>query len=142
MTATIVPDTSVLLKWVIESDDEEDRDRAIELRDAWVAGKCTVIVPSLWFFEAGNILGMKQPKVAEALMKILAGYGFEEEPPAAIYKKALELMKKFKVTFYDAAYHVTAINHSGTLITADDTYYRKTSREGHVELLSNWSSVG
>jgi predicted nucleic acid-binding protein len=50
-------------------------------------------------------------------------------------------MRKFKVTFYDAAYHVTAINHFGTLITSDDTYHRKASAAGHIELLENWSSA-
>jgi len=137
----IVPDTSVLLKWVLQSEDEEDRDRALELREAWLADKCAIVLPSLWFFEVGNVLGMKQPNLAEPLMKILIGYAFEEEPAANIYAKAFELMKSFKVTFYDAAYHATAIRHAGTMITADNTYYRKTSRLGRVEFLSNWSSI-
>lgn len=49
-------------------------------------------------------------------------------------------MKTFKVTFYDAAYHAVAIYRSGTMITADDAYYRKTSRAGHVETLGKWTS--
>ncbi len=138
-SAVIVPDTSVLLKWVLESSDEEDRDRALEIRNSWLAGRCTIILPSLWFFEVGNILGKKQPGLSVEFMKILTGYGFEEERPAAIYEKSLELMKKFKVTFYDAAFHATAMNHTGTMVTSDETYYRKTSREGHVEVLANWS---
>ncbi len=66
---TIVPDASVLLKWVLESDDEEDRDRALEIREAWLSGKCTIILPSLWLFEVGNVLGFKQPALAEHLIK-------------------------------------------------------------------------
>ena len=137
----VVPDTSVLLKWVLESEDEEDRGRALELREAWLSGRCTIVLPSLWFFEVGNILGMKQPAIAPQLMEILTGYRIEEEVPAAIYEKAFELMKKFKVTFYDAAYHAVAINRSGMMLTADDTYFRKTSRAGHVSVLASWSST-
>src|SRR5262249_39571245 len=108
--------------------------------EAWLSSQCSIVLPSLWFFEAGNILGLKQPKLAVSLMAILLGYGFEEESPQDIYEKTFELIKTFRVTFYDAAYHAVAIKHSGTLITADDRYYRKTSRAGHVALLGKWTS--
>ncbi len=89
----------------------------------------------------GNILGMKQPSLAGELMQILVDYRFEEESNATTYAKAFELMRKFKVTFYDAVYHAVAINRSGTMLTADDIYFRKTSRTGHIALISNWSSA-
>ncbi len=136
----LVPDASVLLKWVLESEDEEDRELALQLREAWLSHRCEIVLPSLWFFEVGNILGMKQPKLASSLMRILIGYSFEEERYDAILNKSLELMKTFKVTFYDAAYHAVAVARSGMMITADDTYHRKASRAGHVALLADWSS--
>lgn len=135
----LIPDTSVLLKWVLESEDEEDRDHALILREDWLAGRCGIILPSLWFFEVGNILGMKQPALAKDLMQVLLDYRIDEASPGVFYKKALELMKTYKVTFYDAAYHSLAITRSGTMITADDAYFRKTSRAGHVEVLTHWS---
>ena len=135
----VVPDTSVLLKWVIESDDEEDRGRALGLREAWLSGRCSIVLPSLWFFDVGNILGMKQPALAPQLMQILIDYRIEEEEPRTIYKKTFELMKAYKVTFYDAAYHAVAILRSGTMVTADDTYVRKTFKAGNVDRLSNWT---
>jgi predicted nucleic acid-binding protein len=135
----IVPDTSVLLKWVIESDDEEDRDRALELREAWLSGICDIVLPSLWFFEVGNILGIKQAALAPQLMRTLVDYGVEEEAPQAIFEKTFELMRAYKVTFYDAAYHAVAINRSGTMITSDHTYVRRTFKAGHVRRLSDWS---
>jgi predicted nucleic acid-binding protein len=133
----LVPDASVLLKWVLESDNEEDRNRALAIRETWLAGRHLIVLPSLWLFEVGNILGLKQANLAVPLMRILIGYGFNEEPPETFYKKALELMKTFKVTFYDAAYHAVAIRHSGTMITADAAYYKKTSRAGHVAILGS-----
>src|SRR5262245_60756602 len=68
----LVPDASVLLKWVIESEDEEDRDRALEIRQIWLAGKCDIVLPALWFFEVGNILGMKQPNIPPFLGRYFA----------------------------------------------------------------------
>lgn len=135
----VVPDASVLLKWVLESKDEDEIDRALMLREAWLAGRCEIILPSLWFFEVGNIIGMKQPSVAGRIMQTLTGYQFVEEPHAAVYAKAFQLMKRFKVTFYDAAYHAVAMNHAGSFVTADDVYVRKTSSVGRVQLLSSWS---
>ena len=38
------------------------------------------------------------------------------------------------------AYHAVAIKHSGIMITADDVYYRKAARIGHVASLGNWGS--
>jgi len=137
--SVVVPDASVLLKWVLESDDEEDRNRALTIREAWLAGRCSIVLPSLWYFEVGNVLGLKQPNMADQFMELLTAYGFEEEPPTAIYKQAFGFMKKFKVTFYDAAYHSIATIRSGTMITADETYYRKTVSAGNIELLANWS---
>jgi predicted nucleic acid-binding protein len=138
----VVPDASVLLKWVLESTDEENRDRALELREAWISGSCEIVVPSLWFFEVGNIVGMKQPSSAVQLMRKLTSYHFEEEPDHAIVERAFDLMKRFKVTFYDAAYHAVAINHSGTFLSADDVYVRKTASAGHIRLLADWSLQG
>ena len=137
--SVVVPDASVLLKWVLESPDEPDRDRALNLRAAWLSGSCEIVVPSLWFFEVGNIVGMKQPSGAAQLMQKLTSYHFEEEPDHAIYEKAFELMKRFKVTFYDAAYHAVAINHAGTFLSADEVYVRKTARAGHIQVLKDWS---
>jgi predicted nucleic acid-binding protein len=134
----VVPDSSVLLKWVLESNDEQDRDKAMEIRNAWLSGALTIVVPHLWCFEVGNVLGMKQPALAAPFMEILTQYGFEEEPAGNVYKKAFDLMKRFNVTFYDAAYHSVAITRSGMMITADDVYYRKTSRAGHISLLQDW----
>ena len=98
----------------IESADEEDREPALELRDAWLSGHCSMVLPALWVFEVGNILGMKQSTLAPQLVQILIDSGIEEEDPQSFYGKALELMKAYKVTFYAAAYHaVSALGSEG-----------------------------
>ncbi len=135
----VVPDASVLLKWVLASEDEEDRDRALELRERWLLGECTVVVPSLWLYEVGNIVGTKQPDLAGELMQILIDYRFEEEPASDFCLKALELMRRFNVTFYDASYHAVALTRGGVFVTADANYFRKTAAVGHSMRLADWS---
>jgi len=84
-------------------------------------------------------LGFKQPELAEHLIKILTDYRFDELAPTSFYAKALELMKKFKVTFYDAAYHAIALNQNGMFVTADTDYFRKTSKARHVLALRDYN---
>ncbi len=55
----IVPDASVLVKWALESTDESDRESALAIREAWLSGKCEIIVPSLWVYEVGNVRRIK-----------------------------------------------------------------------------------
>jgi predicted nucleic acid-binding protein len=97
------------------------------------------VVPSLWLFEVGNIVGTKQPDLASELMKILIDYRFEEEAPSDFCLKALELMRRFNVTFYDASYHAVALIRGGVFVTADTNYCRKTSAAGHSMRLADWS---
>jgi len=134
----LVPDASVLLKWALESDDEEDRDRAMDLKQAWLSGSCRVFLPTLWVYEVGNILGMKRPAAAKALLQGLLDLEIEEMSPNSYLDEIYRLMSEHKVTFYDAAYHGLAIHLNGIFLTADATYTRKTAAAGHVKRLHNW----
>lgn len=134
----VVPDASVLLKWVLRSDDEDDRDRALALKTAWLAGVCQIVVPTLWAFEVGNILGMKHPASAEALLAAMLDLRMPEESPAVYAPRIFRLMRDYGVTCYDAAYHALAIHLGGTMLTADGRYVRKASRAGHVRRLDDW----
>jgi predicted nucleic acid-binding protein len=137
-SAVLVPDASVLLKWVLRSDDEPDRDRALALKSAWVEGDCELVVPSLWVFEVGNVLGLKQPATAAAMLQAMIDLGIREEAPHGYIGAIVRLMRDHKVTFYDAAYHALAIHQRGTMLTADRAYVTKAARAGHVTLLRDW----
>ena len=52
----VTPDASVLLKWVLPGNDEQDTDAALALRDGAVAGTLDLVVPQLWIHEVGNAL--------------------------------------------------------------------------------------
>lgn len=134
----VVPDASVLLKWVLRSTDEDDQDRALALRDAWLAGSCEIVVPTLWAFEVGNVVGLKHPSTAEALLNAMIDLRMPEEHPATYTAQIFRLMRDHHVTCYDAAYHALAIVRGGTMLTADRRYARKAAGAGHVVLLDEW----
>jgi predicted nucleic acid-binding protein len=135
----VVPDASVILKWMLQGPDEEARDPALALRDAWLEGAVEILVPTLWIFEVGNVLGLKQPAKAEVLLRTVVELALPEEPAAAYLANILEIMRDHDVTFYDAAYHALAIVRRGTMLTADRRYVKKCERTGHVQLIGDWA---
>lgn len=136
----VVPDASVLLKWVLRSTDEESVDAAVALRDAWFSGVVDIVVPSLWAYEVGNVLGLKQPALAGEMLQSLLDLRLPEERPQAYSSGIFTLMKESGATFYDAAYHALAIARGGVMLTADRKYVAKCGRAGAVSLIEAWSS--
>lgn len=134
----VVPDASVILKWVLQTDDERDHDNAVTLREAWLDGRCELVVPTLWLYEVGNVLGRKRPGNAAHLLDALVDLGLSEAAPHRYLKAIVGLMTERAVTFYDAAYHALAIDLGGIMVTADAAYARKTRAAGHVALLADW----
>jgi len=136
----IVPDASVILKWVLEKASEPDQVQARWLQEAILFDQVTIALPALWRFEVGNVLDLKQSKLAQELFSVLMAYGFEEVYLGKEYAmEVLEHMREVKgVTFYDSAYHVLAIRMKGLYLTADYAYVKKAKQKGHVTLLSEW----
>ena len=136
----VVPDASVLLKWVLEKDEEQGYVQSLRLQNALLADTVDVRVPTLWRYEVGNVLGLKKPQMALELMSALLAYEFNEVPLDRDY--ALAVLSHVRdlpgVTFYDAAYHVLALHTKGTYLTADAAYVRRAKRKGHVTLLQDW----
>ena len=138
----LVPDASVLLKWVLEQEDEPDHRKAIQLQQALLDESVEIRLPTLWRYEVGNVLGLKKPAMAVELMSVLLAYEFDEVPLRTEYGLAvLEHMREVKhVTFYDSAYHVLAIRAKGLYLTADMAYVKRAKAKGYVALLSEWKS--
>jgi predicted nucleic acid-binding protein len=131
----VVPDASVLLKWVIPTV-EEGRDSAIELREAAIAGRLSLIVPPLWLYEVGNTLARRFPDHALRLLEALVAFGLVERTATKAWREqALALTSDYAATFYDAAYHALALVEGGVFVTADSDYVRKTGAAGGVRLL-------
>jgi predicted nucleic acid-binding protein len=137
MKRLLVPDASVILKWVLKTD-EADAEKALSLLSSWVAGEVEILLPSLWVYEVGNIVGRKNPQRSGEIMTLLLGYRFPEaKTDAPLVAATLEIMRTCNVTFYDAAYHAVAMSAGGSFVTADEVYFRKGEGLGHVVLLGD-----
>src|SRR5439155_20819962 len=136
----VVPDAIVVFKSVLEREDEPGHPQAVKLQAALLAEQVKIQMPTLWRYEIGNVLGLKQPRMATELMRALLAYEFEEIPLRTDY--ALEVLAHMKdvtgVTFYDSAYHVLALRTKGLYLTADTAYVKRAKRKGHVALLADW----
>jgi predicted nucleic acid-binding protein len=137
MRRLLVPDASVILKWVLKTD-EADTEKALSLLSSWVAGEVEILLPSLWVYDVGNIIGRKNPQRSGEIMTLLLGYRFPEaKTDAPLVAAILEIMRTCNVTFYDAAYHAVAMGAGGSFVTADEVYFRKTGGVGQVILLGD-----
>lgn len=136
----IVPDASVILKWVLPSDDEPDADKALGLRDAILDEYVRALVPALWFYEVGNTAARRFPAYAPAWLLALLKFELEESPPSPQWLAAvLKLTERYPVAFYDAAYHAIALVHGGSFVTADTRYVSRANEAGAVVVLSDWT---
>ena len=137
----VTPDASVLLKWVLPGDDEQDTDEALALRDGAVAGTLDLVVPQLWVYEVGNTLARRFPDDAGDLLASLVDFGLTEARLDADWRiRAVSLSVRYGVTFYDAAYHAVALELGGVFVTADERYVRRASAAGGVSSLRLWRS--
>jgi predicted nucleic acid-binding protein len=138
-TPLVVPDASVLLKWVLPSDDEPDADRALLLRTAILDEAVRALLPALWLYEVGNTVARRFPAHASGWLSALMKFGIEEAPPSSPWlAKTLELTGRHDVSFYDAAYHSLALVHGGLFVTADTRYVNRVTESGSVIALSEW----
>ncbi len=136
---TIVPDASILIKWVLPRGIEPDQLAAYSLRDAVAAGKCELKLPPLWIYEVGNTLGRLYPEHVETMIESLIMLGLVEcEWSLPWLRQALSLMHDHKVSFYDAAYHALALIEKGTFVTANSQYTKKVAGTKGIILLRNW----
>ena len=136
----VVPDASVLLKWVLPGDEEPGTAFALELLDEARAGAIKLVVPQLWLYEVGNTLVRRFPGQANDLLACLIDFQLTEVQVDSRWRnQTVHLAVSYGVTFYDAAYHAIAIIRDGIFVTADEPYVRRASNTGNVVLLRQWN---
>ena len=124
----VIPDASVLLKWVLPGDDEQDGDAALFLRDEAVAGAVELVVPQLWLYEVGNTLARRFPDQAGELLASLADFGLTEARLDLRWRtQAVSLAVAYEVAFYDAAYHAVALVHGGVFVTVSPVHRERVT---------------
>ena len=137
----VVPDASVILKWVLPSEEEPNLGQALALRDSIADGHVRAVVPSLWICEVGNTLARRQPERAERSLDVLSRFDLESARRSPRWLEcALHLTQRYGVTFYDASYHAHAIVGRGVFVTADELYIGRAGGAGFVMPLSEWTA--
>lgn len=123
-------DASVVLKWFV---DEENSDKAIQLREEYYAGEREIVIPDLLLFEVANALRYNpdfEPDEIKDSVKTLFDMGIEIIIPTySLLEKAIDLAKSLDVTCYDAAYLALAGDLGFEFITADRKFYNKVRDE-------------
>jgi predicted nucleic acid-binding protein len=116
----VVPDASVILKWVLPPEREPCAGAALALLDDFVEGDLMLAVPTLWYYEVANTIARLAPIAAGKQLRQLRRLGMAEiAVDDAVEERALGCVRRFGVTFYDAAYYATAVELGGELVTAD-----------------------
>lgn len=139
----VVPDASVLLKWVLPPDNEAHVVQALDLQAAILREEVSAALPALWYYEVGNTLARRFHADAGRILTVLRDFALEEWGPGdALQQVALDLATQHGVTFYDASYHALAIVLDGTFITSDTRYLERTQTAGHIAHLMDWPLAG
>jgi predicted nucleic acid-binding protein len=136
----VVPDASVILKWVLPAADEADLEPALAFRDAIAAGDVHAVVPTLWVYEVGNTLARRYPERAGRTLDALLRFDLVNAPRSPRWlRHVLALTERYGVTFYDAAYHAHALARRGVFVTADERYLERAGAAGGLARLSEWA---
>jgi predicted nucleic acid-binding protein len=136
--AVWVVDASVLLKWLLPTEQEDHVLQANAIRNALLEDQIRVILPELWRFEVGNTLCRLMPEHAQELLALCLDLGIQTLNSDQWVNTAVRLATTYSVTFYDASYHAVAKTLSGTLVTADQRYVNKVLMEGQLIHLKDW----
>lgn len=129
MSATeVVVDASVIVKWFVE---EEHSDKALSLRDSYVAGELRIAAPELMPFEVLNALyykGLFSESDLKEISEALEAYSFELYPLRGEYmQKTVEVAFKNDITIYDASYVALALAKKTLFYTADEKLLGKVA---------------
>ena len=133
----IIPDTSVIIKW-LNKDKESNLEQSSKLLEEALDGKIELVVPELAKYEVGNVL-LKSKKLTpqEANISLDIVYSLpitfvgETEDLA---KQTFGLAFKHDVTYYDASFMSLAKQYKATLVTDNIKHQGKSSEVKTVSL--------
>jgi len=135
----VVPDASIILKWVLPRENEPYSKQAHTISQAFYDNEIDLILPSLWMYEVGNVLTLKYPEVAGALLAHLANLDIPVvQPSARLIELTAKLVSRHSVTFYDASYHALAVTAGALFITADEKFLRKVPGDKYCQHIRDW----
>ncbi len=134
----LVVDASVVVKWYTQ---EDQRDQALDLRQAHMDGELYLLAPTLLIYEVANALHYNQsltPEDQEHAATALFLIGIEYvSPTQEQMMKASQLAYRYDTTIYDAVYLSLAIQQDTALVTADSRLVEKAQETGKITELAS-----
>jgi predicted nucleic acid-binding protein len=127
MSAHLVPDTSVIIKWFRQG--EILAGQSLALRAAYLEGRIQLSVPNLLAYELANVLRYKgdltTAQVEEGIQSLF-DMALEWVPPtAAMMRRAAVIARSADATVYDATFAALAESLEATFVTADEHLVRR-----------------
>lgn len=145
----VVPDSSVIVKWVTK-EDEQDLDQADRLLNDVQEGRVELIAPELAKYEVGNALIKKGLLEAQAFQSLGTVYSLPvqfvtetEDLADETYQFANKVRLTEdppKFTYYDASFAALAKKEKAVLVTANPKHHIKISGV-KVVALTNYKQI-
>jgi predicted nucleic acid-binding protein len=140
-----IVDTSVALKWFVESDEADTR-QASALRNSYFKDECDISAPELLVVELANALKAgRRFKASEigVILESLREFGLRLQRLGwATLARAVEIASACGATVYDSYFLALALESEGTLVTADEAFVRKVRHFPGVILLRHFRLPG
>lgn len=134
-----VLDTSVVIKWFSEYD-EDDLQKALDLRYKILEGKCYIIVPDLVFYELSNALRYNPHFTADDVkdaVNTVMDMGFDVKGiDNETVERAVEIAFQYNVSVYDAYFLALSRKEKKPIVTADYRFYEKVKKLKNIIRLS------
>jgi len=143
LSRSVLLDSSVVIKWFRK--DEVLRDRAIQLRQAYLDGQLTIYVPDLLVYEIANVLRYKpdldRAQVQQALESLFAMQIKIKDITGGVIRRAIEIAYSYGITVYDAAFVAMAEHLETDFITADEKLGQMLQNISCVRYLADLASL-
>ena len=129
----VVIDASVAVKWVLPDPTVElDADQAVALLNGVKSGDFTPLQPPHWLAEVAAVITRLHPGVARQAIELQYALELPVADELEIFLRASAIAEQLDRHVFDTLYHAVALERDATLITADEEYYRKARRLGHM----------
>lgn len=126
------------MKW-FSTEEEADLDKALKLQFEIIDLSSSITVPDIFFYEILNVLLKKKEltrkDMEDALISLYKLHPQIIYPKPELLEKTINLAKKENLTFYDAAFVVTAIDNKCILITEDFEMLKLKSKYSFIKSL-------
>ena len=131
-----VVDASVAAKWFVQRG-EADRERAVSIRERFMAGQCRLIMPEFGLLEIANAIRYT-PRAKEAdaaaALEVLRDLNLElHQTSWDLLRKANAIAWAYGIAVYDAIYVALAEIVGFPLLTADEGLLKRM--KGHSIVL-------